>query len=335
MKIGLQSLELVKLMFQHGSVDFVIIQNPPLIPILFIAILYRSWFARDTRIVIDWHNLNYSILNLKYNNVNHPAVRALKLYEKHIGKLADIHITVTNQMKEFLVEKFEFRRKRIITLHDRPGENFMPLSQLKSSKQEILSHIPFFNNLNLTESHKILVTSTSFTPDEDLNILLDALKLYEQKPSLPPILLVVTGKGPLKQQFLARSKELKFLDKIKVESAWLSYEDYPLVLAAADLAISLHTSSSGIDLPMKIVDFFGCGVPVITLDFPAIGELVHDYVNGLVVKNSKTSALEIYNSLEKCFKDDSLLPKLTRGAEKESQLRWNENWTKSLGKVFN
>ena len=116
----------------------------------------------------------------------------------------------------------------------------------------------------------LILSSTSWTPDEDFSILLKAMQIYNRVASdslkLPKLLVIITGKGPLKDHFVNECGKLD-LPYVSFNFAWLSPTDYPLIVASATLGLSLHSSSSGVDLPMKIIDMFGCGVPALSLDY--------------------------------------------------------------------
>ena len=121
----------------------------------------------------------------------------------------------------------------------------------------------------------VLISSTSWTCDEDFGLLLDALVLMDHRmtSSLPNLLVLVTGKGPQKAIYLQKIAQLR-LRRIRIATLWMEAEAYPLLLGSADIGICLHTSSSGLDLPMKIVDMFGCRVPVCAVAFASLHELV-------------------------------------------------------------
>lgn len=79
----------------------------------------------------------------------------------------------------------------------------------------------------------------------------------QQDDSLPSLLVVMTGRGPLLAEYQARLRRLP-LRRCAVRTAWLAPGDYPLLLGAADVGVCLHTSSSGLDLPMKVVPLAPC-----------------------------------------------------------------------------
>lgn len=96
----------------------------------------------------------------------------------------------------------------------------------------------------------LLVSSTSWTPDEDFSVLFEALGRFDKRaasgasPTLPFVMVVVTGKGPEKAKYVERMKATR-MSRVVVCTAWLEPDDYPVLLGSADLGICLHTSTSG------------------------------------------------------------------------------------------
>lgn len=87
----------------------------------------------------------------------------------------------------------------------------------------------------------LLLSSTSWTPDEDFSILLDALSKYDEmarnaEGRLPKVLMVVTGKGPDRQKYMKQVQKLqtggegKGWQFVRCVSMWLEAADYPLLL---------------------------------------------------------------------------------------------------------
>lgn len=312
-------------------------QNPPSIPTLLIAQVIC--FLRNTRLVIDWHNFGYSILALKLED-SHPLVRISRYYEYTLARFASAHFCVSNAMGRVLKDGYAITTP-ILPLHDRPTLDFQPLvkSQRISFLEGLSETKPYITEIE-NGKLKLLVSSTSWTPDEDFSLLLDALVKYSKlaghsHPHLPRLLAIITGKGPQKAYFREKIQQLEAEDKLEmtmVKTAWLTFEDYTKLLGAADLGISLHMSSSGVDLPMKVVDMFGAGLPVVGWSkFEAWPELVVENVNG----RGFTSAAELEAILVDLFgSDDAQLKMLRRGAVEERKRRWSDEWDPVAGKLF-
>lgn len=138
------------------------------------------------------------------------------------------------------------------------------------------------------------MSGTSFTEDEDFMVMVDALDLVQERMNmsdkkLPNVRVLVTGKGPLKAQYeeIFETKSESSWSNIKVETAWLEADDYPRLVGSADLGVCFHTSSSGYDLPMKVVDMFAASLPAFAIYYEAIHELVKEKQNGRIFENKQ------------------------------------------------
>jgi beta-1,4-mannosyltransferase len=350
--------------------DCIIVQNPPAMPMMAICVLYCEimsfWHGKRPAFIIDWHNLGYSMLDAG------AAQKLARRYEQSMAPFADAHFTVTRAMKKFLQENMNIRASiPIQVLYDCPPAMFQRISVaeqhsiLMKLDQQLCQNCPrewshSKDNLHQTlfteccENNQylprlrrpaLIVSSTSWTPDEDFGILLDALvimdRLIQAKRLDLRCLVVVTGKGPQKEIYEERISKLG-MRHIAIQTVWLEPSDYPKLLACADLGISLHTSTSGLDLPMKILDMFGCGVPVCAVNFACLSELVQDDVNGRVFESSQELADLLVNLLKPLgsIHKDSRFPNHSFGdldrysKQLLGQCAWIENWNETAAGVI-
>ena len=122
-------------------------------------------------------------------------------------------------------------------------------------------------------------------------------------------------------------------NKVKIETKWLEIDDYPKMVAAADLGICMHMSSSNLDLPMKVVDMFSCQLPCFAYEYPTIGELVHSKDKGSNKPNGALfkTADDLFNLLQEHFKDGvkkgiSGLQNYSDNLEGFTKETWEDHW---------
>ncbi|XP_069021679.1 chitobiosyldiphosphodolichol beta-mannosyltransferase [Embiotoca jacksoni] len=351
-KVAVQSLQLLRVLLTTELQSHILMQNPPGLP--GIAVAWLVCVLRGSRFVIDWHNYGYTVMALSLG-ATHPVVRLAKWYEHFFGPLAAHNLCVTEAMRNDLQNNWGIKAT---TLYDRPAavfgetpltlrhELFVRLGETHPQFQHggsgdpeaetsvFSARDPADGSVALrAERPALLLSSTSWTEDEDFSILLTALQEYEgfveAGASLPSLLCVITGKGPQKEHYRKLIDSLR-LQHVKICTPWLEAEDYPVLLGSADLGVCLHMSSSGLDLPMKVVDMFGCCLPVCAVHFSCLHELVKHEENGLIFRDSAELAEQLKSLLSEFPRSDGRLAAFRRNLRTSRGQRWNDNWDQNV-----
>eukprot|EP00667_Euglena_gracilis_P010409 EG_transcript_10598 len=343
------------LLWRLPRLDAMLVQTPPAVPLLVLAHLV-CWL-RGTCLVIDWHNLGFTLLEV--DRRPKPLIAVYKFVEQTFGQGASANFCVSKSMQQWLQSHWGVGAT---VLYDKPQAIFHEYSAADThelftkSNGDLLvpntlqprfcaDSTPFTvkaadgqlrrRALGESEAMGLVVSSTSWTADEDFGILLRALQRYDtaavECPQLPPLLVVVTGNGPRRQFYEEQMAALQ-LRAVHFRTGYLKqFRDYAILLASAHVGVSLHISSSGIDLPMKVVDMLGCRLPVVALAFPALPELLADGVTGLAVANDGGADAAIAAHLIRLMQDEVALQRLRSNIQLEP---WCRTWDAVARPVF-
>jgi beta-1,4-mannosyltransferase len=243
--------------------DVILIQNPPCLPALFVAYLFSICFRN--KIVIDWHNLGFKMFEEKLGP-KHVLVRLSKWLERRICQVAVAHVCVSQAMSVWLLENFVIKatvfyytpaniynrtRPDILTLHrlfvnlgftdtslfpfinlKKGGSAELPTDEIDTIQTEQHGSTGNFE-WRQDDFCPLIISSTSWTPDEDFNLFLEALLLLNNKieevarknaKCTDRVLVAITGKGPMKEQFLETIRQLEEQEKLTrvcIRTVWL------------------------------------------------------------------------------------------------------------------
>jgi beta-1,4-mannosyltransferase len=316
--------------------DLVLVQDPPAFPAVTVA---RAALAgKGVRFVIDWHNIGYTVLRLRLGQW-HPAVRLARWLERRDAVRADANLCVSRGLAEFLKSRFGLQNTSV--LYDRPASIFVPIERVDRERyrQALLTRLGIHSALA-----GFIVCPTSWTEDEDFDVVIDAVIRLEdrirgweasgQTHRFPDLVILVTGDGRRRTEFERRFAGLP-ARRVHLRARWLEPEDYPRVVGSADLGLCLHRSSSGLDIPMKIADLFGAGVPVCALDYGAcLAERVRHGDNGLLFSTAVQLADVLFDLFETFPVDQKRLDRLRSGARKSARPTWEEGWEREARPVL-
>lgn len=308
------SLRLAWLLATTGPFEVAIVQNPPALPALPLALVAAR--ARGARIIVDWHSRTAAMLGLRLGH-RHPVVRLVNRLEGWLARRASSHLAVSSAIREDLRERFGIDAA---VLHDRPR---LKLATLNAEQRvAVVRRVLSTRGVgSAPEDAFVLVSPTSFSTDEDMDMLLDALALVARRSPATPIILFATGYGPLRARFEARARKIA-TGKLRIVTGWLPEQLYRDLLRAADLGISMHRSASGVDLPMKVVDMVEAGLPASVLDYgPCLSEVVPPVLKPFMFTDAEGLAARLGELLHG--------PKLAKLHEKmagESGPLWREEW---------
>lgn len=300
----------LKKIIDEGNYD-IIECNTPVASVLTRMATKKTRKQNNTRVIYIAHGFHF------YKGA--PLINWLTFYpvEKHLSKYTDDLITINEEDFEFAKDKM--KAKRVHHIHG------IGVNEERFSKEvSMTERKELREKLKLHDNDFVLFFAGELNKNKNQIMLIDAMKdLVKENPRIK---LLLAGDGVLKEHYENKIREYNLEENVHL----LGYRnDVPEILKAVDLYVS---ASKREGLPLNILEAKCAGVPIIITETRGQKELVHNEVDGYVVKINDITDLE--KRIKELYDNKILQEKFKEHGFKSVKKYTSKNVSEELRKIY-
>ena len=216
--------------------------------------------------------------HLRLMGAHQLKIALVRLIEHVNFKFADKIIPITQGLRQMIRTKYGITDSKISVIES--GSN---LDLFKPMNMEACKKL-----LNLDSDCKYVGFVGTFFKYQGIDTLIDSAG--EVISRTPETKFLIVGDGVMRTEWMQRTKKIGLEDYF-IFPGQVSYNEAPYYINAMTLCVAPFTANRGETSPLKVLDYFACGKPVVSSDIPSIHQILLDSKAAILVSPDDPVAL--------------------------------------------
>jgi glycosyltransferase involved in cell wall biosynthesis len=271
------------------------------IKIIYEAHSIQAWFFKNLN---TWNSDTKSFSEWKGKWYAYKEIRVLKR--------VDFIVTVTQRLKNILVEEFGIEKKKIFVIPD--ATKLIPLDELVSPREDRKKVVGYAGQLNIIRG---------------VDVLIKAMKYLDNEVEL----LIVGGNS---EKDLERLKNLANILNLSNKITFTGYiepvriKNYMIKMDVLVMPHLDHIHSTNFSSPLKMFEYITLKKPIVATDLLSTKEILRDGENAILVKPNDPEALA--SGIKLVLENKELAKRIAENAYKD--VCENYTWEKRADKIL-